>query len=108
MRSFGDERAKSFSQNGNFVINFIGVKRRLTVENDYAVCFFEIAFDAVTQNFGRKRVGNSDAAPTGFVFVSGTDSAQSRADFFIAESLFRSMIKRAVIRDKLMSARRNF
>lgn len=98
MRCFGDEWAQTFDERRDFFVNLVCVQRRLTVKYDDAIGFFEIALDAQFQNFWRKRVGNANAAPSGFVFICGTDAAQSRADFFVAEAFFGSVIERAVIR----------
>src|SRR5215204_4542419 len=105
MRRLADERSKPFDERRDLAKDLFGTQRLLTVENDYAVCLFEISLDAHLQHIRGKCIGDTNSAPARFIFVGGTDAAERRSDLLVAEPFFRSVIQCSVIRHYQMSPR---
>ena len=80
-------------------------KRLAAVSLDDAIRVFEIAFNSRTQNVRNQRVRHANATSTGLVFISRTDAAKRRADFFVAETFFAGVIQGAMIGKNQMRAR---
>jgi len=51
-----------------------------------------------------ERIGSANTASTCFVLVSGSDTAQGRANFLVAEALFAGMVQGPMVRKYQMGA----
>ena len=96
--SVGDEWPKTLRQHRHLFKDLVSVQTLAAVGFDDAVCILEVSLDARTEHVRNERVGGANTTPAGFVFVGWSNTAQSSADFFIAESLFARVVQGTVIR----------
>ena len=104
MSCVGDEWPKTLRQHRHLIEDGIGTERLAAVSDDDAICVFEVSLDAITKYVRYERVGSTNSAAPGFVFVCRANASQRRTDFFVAETFFTRVVQRAMIREDLMRA----
>src|SRR5689334_4719096 len=105
MTGVTNERHEPFNDRRRLLDDWASFERLAAVGLDDPVCVLEISFNARAEHLRDERIGHSNSAPSGLVFIRRADATQGRANLFISQAFFTCMIERAMIRQNQMRAR---